>query len=199
MLCAVALLVCVVILLVLYFSESSHEQHHYNEVHIHADFALYLDGERIDLTDDAYQSNDSIARHAFLHLHENEGDVFHIHAKQQTFAKFLRSLGMPLDDNCLFANDDIHCRADGLRLFVNDKEYDKPFDSYMPEDLDRILLTNTPDKDTLKQEMDAVTDKACIQSGSCPERGDPAELCSTLGDCPAPPVIEPLEYRYHTE
>ncbi len=165
---------------------------HHNDIHIHADFAVYVHGERIHLSDAVYQSHEDTVRHEFLHLHDNDGDVLHIHAKKQTFATFLASLNILLDEDCLSFNDTTVCREDGLRLFVNDTPRIAAFNGYIPKDLDRILLTTTTDADMLIAEQKQVGDEACIHSRRCPERGMKNEGCLLDGACPAPPAVRPL-------
>ena len=190
---AIGLLLIFTALTVLYVTQMPKEtEPYFNEIHIHADFAIYLDGKRVDVSEGTYQSDKTVARHAFLHLHNHDGDVLHVHAKQQTFAAFLESLGILLDKDCLTVQKVTRCRKNGLQMFVNGKPHLKPFTMYQPKDLDQILLTNTSDQQKIEQEKNKVTDKSCIQSGSCPERGDPIEGCLTDGNCAAPPSIEPL-------
>ena len=52
----------------------------YNSIHIHADFAIYIDDEKITFDDDLYQSTGQVAKHQFQHLHDNQDEVLHIHA-----------------------------------------------------------------------------------------------------------------------
>lgn len=125
---------------------------HYNEIHIHADFAVYLDGERVDFSESIYHSDEQAVRHPFLHLHDGDGDVLHIHAKNQTLAAFFESIGIRLDENCLTRGTHSYCRGDNLRMFINGKEWTEPFTAYTPRDLDRIVLTNTDNPETLKIE-----------------------------------------------
>lgn len=169
---------------------------HYNEVHIHADFAVYLDNERIDFSESVYHSDERAVRHPFLHLHDGDGDVVHIHAKQQTLADFFESLGIHIDEHCLVRGDRSYCRTNNLQMFVNGKEWIQPFNTYTPRDLDRILLTNTTNPETLEIEKNQVTDRACIQSESCPERGMAVEGCSTSGDCTVPPAVKPISHNH---
>ena len=194
--CICLVLALAIILITLVITSSSEKEdsfHYYNEIHIHADIAVYLNGTKIDFSTDEYQSNENIARHPFLHLHGNDSDVLHIHANDQTLASFFISLGMSLTEHCFSARDTTaYCADDGLRMFVNDIPYTEPFGTYTPNDLDRILITTQQDAEKLQQELQSVTDKACIQSGSCPERGEAMESCSSAVGCAVPPKIEPL-------
>ncbi|HJZ05083.1 hypothetical protein A2634_04535 [Candidatus Amesbacteria bacterium RIFCSPHIGHO2_01_FULL_48_32] len=84
-------------------------------------------------------------KHPAVHFHDNNGEVAHIHQKGATLGVFIDSLGLKLD----------------LIPKVNDKLVDDWRD-YVPADLDRIVFGDG-----------VVTDKACIYSETCPERGKP--------------------------
>ena len=190
--------ILIVLLLAVLAATSEYMRHtpYYNETHIHADFAVHLDGTQIAMTADAYQSDGTVARHGFLHLHDNDGTVLHIHAKRQSFADFLGSVGIRLDADCLYVRNTITCRGDGLQMFVNGEPYTRAFDRYEPRDLDRILLTDSTDTETAERELASVTDKACIQSGICPERGTASESCLSEDTCSLPPRVEPLSSSF---
>ena len=196
-----------VVLVFNYPQEDSLTSHHYNEIHIHADFAIFIDGERLDFSNEGYQSDETVARHRFLHLHGGDGGVLHIHAKDQSFADFIESIGMRLSPTCfiLHGGMDRYChtsdettyrpptqRKGELRMFVNGVERFESFDTYIPQDLDQIFITNETVPNKIVEQMQQVSDRACIQSGICPERGEALESCSTVDGCAAPPRIEPI-------
>ena len=185
------LALAVVVSLLLFFRSSSPPP--FEEVHIHADFAIYVDATRIDLSDALFQSTDERYRHIDLHLHEGEGSVLHIHAADKRFAEFLASLGILLDAECLSLRDR-YCREDGLQMFVNGSPFQSPFTRYVPNDLDQILLTTSTDETVIAKQLSEVTDKACLYSLSCPERGvlEFQETCVSGEVCSVPPKIEPL-------
>ena len=82
------ILISIIFVLILLFGFATyHLNKHtypvYNSIHIHADFAIYIDGIKITFDNDLYQSTDKVARHQFQHLHDNQGEVLHIHAKKR--------------------------------------------------------------------------------------------------------------------
>ena len=99
----------------------------YNSIHIHADFAIYIDEEKITFDNNLYQSTGQVARHQFQHLHDNQDEVLHIHAKYQSIGDFFSSLEFSLEEDCLYiqTKEMNVCREDGLKLFVNGKKYKK--------------------------------------------------------------------------
>ncbi len=152
------------------------------DYHIHADFVVYLRGERLDLAQQQYMTSAEQSLHDDVHLHDDVGDVVHYHAPEVTFSEFLSSLGYTLTNDCFitssgeqFCNND----TETLQLYVNDKHYSGDISAYVPADLDRILIHFGDEADPkLADYLREVEDKACIYSGSCPERGvAPAESC----------------------
>jgi len=84
-------------------------------------------------------------KHPAVHFHDNNGEVAHIHQKGATLGVFIDSLGIKLDSVPK----------------VNGKLMEE-WRNYVPADLDRIVFGDGH-----------VTDKACIYSETCPERGKP--------------------------
>lgn len=144
------------------------------KVHEHADFAVYLNGERFDFKPAKYQSSDTNPLDPDAHLHDGNGDVTHKHRKGITLGYFFDTLGMKFDNQC-FATDDgkQYCNtADKkLTMYVNGKE-NTQFGNYEFTDLDRILITYG-DMTGVADQITSVTDMACMYSEKCPERGTP--------------------------
>jgi len=150
--------------------------------HTHADFVIYLRGERIDLAKAEYMTTNQQSLHSDVHLHDDVGDVVHFHAPEVTFSEFLSSLGYTLTNDCFISRDgEQFCTSDGkvLQLYVNDMLYSEDISAYVPQDLDRMLVYyGDPSSPTIADYLDEVTDESCIYSGSCPGRGvAPPESC----------------------
>jgi len=126
-----------------------------NDVHEHADILVVKDGLKIDFSKPEYQEQDPE-----VHFHDNYGEVFHVHADKQTVGDLLNSLNLGLDDSS--------------PLWVNGNKQTGSWKSYEISDLDRIVIVSGTI--TAQQEakwLPQVTDKACIYSEKCPERGKP--------------------------
>jgi len=168
----------------------THEEADHNqddtEVHVHADFLMYLDDKKIDLTKDEFQSSAEDLKHDDFHLHDNEGHILHRHEENITIVEFLDSINFTLTSSCLTTHEEEKFCEDTdneLTLFVNGEKYNTPED-YIINDEDRVLLyyglKNSPN---LQNYLDEVTDEACIYSGTCPERGlPPPESCGLTCD-----------------
>jgi len=164
----------------------THHDHHpiadpYDtEYHVHADFHIVVNGTKVDLSGDAFQTTSEQELHDHLHLHDNNGDTLHIHAEGLTFAEFLSSLGIEITNECITL-DNQYCSNDTeeLLLFVNNEQYTDDLTTYIPVDDDRILLYYGEfDEGIIRPLLDAVPNDACYYSGTCPERGvAPPESC----------------------
>lgn len=69
--------------------------------HFHANFALYVNGERVDLSGDEYMEDvtactagETVLPRARVHLHNNDPDVAHVHHEGVTWGHLFTNLGM---------------------------------------------------------------------------------------------------------
>ena len=157
-----------------------------SEVHVHADLILAIDGQRVDLSKDVYQSTTENILHPDIHLHDNEGDVMHRHAQEVTLGEFLDSIGIWHEDGCLALKEtEAPCSdtSNVFKLYVNGSLATDSLE-YVIEDEDRLLVYHGPDDQSIIAPLlEAVSDRACIYSGTCPERGSPPqESCGLTCD-----------------
>jgi hypothetical protein len=152
-----------------------------DEVHVHADFLIYVNDKKLDLTDVKYQSSAEQILHKNVHLHDDEDNVVHRHAEGITFAEFLSSVGFTLTNDCLTIDTgEAFCDSEEtvLTLYVN-KEPFTDIATYISQEEDQVLLYyGTKDNPSLNQYLESVTNDSCIYSGTCTERGvAPPESC----------------------
>ena len=161
--------------------------------HTHADFAIYIEGEKLDFSASNYMSGLSGEhKHPYLHLHDSIGHVLHAHKPGLMLGQFLQSLGFAMTSQCLTLDTGVMvCPDKGKhwQMFVNGEKL--PFDSaYAFKDMDKILLTYGASAEEVKKELTAMTDDACKYSKTCPWKGDPpTENC--IADPEVPCVIPP--------
>lgn len=159
-------------------------QRYNTEVHVHADFAVYMNGDRLDFSQTEYQSSVSHEKDEDVHLHDGDGKVVHRHAEGVTFTQFLNSVGYELTSDCFTTDtNEQYCinASSTLAFFVNGNPADKT--TYIPQEEDRILLTYGPADSDIKSQLASITDESCIHTGSCPERGvAPVESCGLTCD-----------------
>ncbi len=148
----------------------------YTNTHVHGDLLIVVDGISIDLTQERYQSKAENVLHEDIHLHDNEGDIIHRHDADVTLFEFFESIGFSLTPTCLTLDTGAsYCTDDDtvLHAYVNGNQY-SDIGQYIVNDEDRILIYyGKDDQAQIRNYMDAVSDRACIYSGTCPERGTP--------------------------
>lgn len=149
--------------------------------HAHADFKVYISGKSVDFSQEKYQSTETKHLNEYVHLHDGNGEVIHKHKADVTLGLFFKSLKMDLSKDCLVMDTgEKYCNdsKNTLKMYVNGQKNDQ-FADYNMQDLDRILISYGSESEAqLKTQIDSVTDKACIYSEKCPERGKPpTESC----------------------
>ena len=155
-------------------------------VHVHADFAMILDHELVDFTDDRYQSHADAVKHPSLHLHNNDGHIIHRHAEGVTLGDFFSSLGFSISDTLIITDAGGEYRAtdhERVLFFVNGHQKTGIAD-YVIADEDQLLIYfGDPSDDRITTYLANLTDEACIYSGTCPDRGiAPSSDCGITCD-----------------
>lgn len=131
--------------------------------HIHADFQVYLDGEKITPLERRYY-----VKGPYMHVESGpgEGEVIHMHATNAPLSIFFRSLGMNFNSECFrLDNGRDYCSAGNktLKMFVKhesgDWEESRQFHTYIFQDHDKILITYGDETaEELQAQKDSVTD-----------------------------------------
>lgn len=159
------------------------------KVHEHADFKVFIDNQPVDFSDDRFQSTTGVELSSEQHLHDNNGDNIHKHLTKKTMVDFFDSLWVTITEECIELDTGKKYCAQWektLKFFVNDSPMSN-FMDYEFSDLDRILISYGAETwDQIQNQLDAVTDMACMYSAKCPERGTPpTENCVVWlwGDC----------------
>ena len=86
--------------------------------HFHANWAIYIDGERLDLSDQRYMEEVSscytvdgeVTPQSRVHMHEGNHDVLHVHHLGATWGHLAGNLGIGLGEGYLILDD-------GTRIF----------------------------------------------------------------------------------
>src|SRR5215213_8224341 len=108
--------------------------------HEHAAFLVKVNGQNIDFSQPKYQVQSD-----YIHVENGDGTTLHRHATNVTFADFLKSVKMDLDEenNCLvFTNNGTqYCNNNDnqLRTFINGNSTESISD-YVINDNDRLLV-----------------------------------------------------------
>jgi hypothetical protein len=167
--------------------------------HEHADFALFIRGERFDFNQPEFLTEEGESPdHPFLHIHPERYSVVHVHMSGSTWAEFLEALGFKLTDptlvgteaaqTCMSIPDDgelCNTDAEQWRFFRNGVEVDGLAYTEI-QDLERVLVTyGELSEDEIEEQLAAVSDQSCILSGYCKDREIPGETetCAGQGTC----------------
>ena len=119
--------------------------------HVHAAFAVKLNGTKLDFSDNKYQ-----VKSRFMHVENGDGDTLHRHATGVPVAEFFRSIKMNVTDSC-FTNDNgtKFCSngKENLEFYVNGNKT-KSIADYVFNDDDRILIVYGDSPIQVKQDLD---------------------------------------------
>jgi competence protein ComGF len=185
--------------------QHSIEQSKDQEFHEHADFAVFLNGEKFDFSQEKYMnyepckiSSNSIIQKTYAHsnnhddiqksnvdLHGNNGNVIHVHKQGITYQDFFHSLQIDFDDQS-FTEDEGNTYKNNneniFQFFINNQQVDSLYNQEI-RNLDKVLISygqKNRSKSSLFLELAQISNSACIESGSCThrERAEP-ESCGT--------------------
>lgn len=119
--------------------------------HVHAAFAVKLNGTKLDFAGDKYQ-----VKSRYMHVENGDGDTLHRHATGVPVAEFFRSIKMNVTDSC-FTNDNgtKFCSNgnENLEFYVNGNKTNSIAD-YVFDDDDRILIVYGDSQIQVKQDLD---------------------------------------------
>ena len=119
--------------------------------HVHAAFAVKLNGTKLDFSDNKYQ-----VKSRFMHVENGDGDTLHRHATGVPVAEFFKSIKMNATDSC-FTNDNgtKYCSngKQNLEFYVNGNKT-KSIADYVFNDDDRILVVYGDSPIQVKQDLD---------------------------------------------
>jgi hypothetical protein len=119
--------------------------------HVHAAFAVKLNGTKLDFSDNKYQ-----VKSRFMHVENGDGDTLHRHATGVPVAEFFKSIKMNVTDSC-FTNDNgtKYCSngKQNLEFYVNGNKT-KSIADYVFNDDDRILIVYGDSPIQVKQDLD---------------------------------------------
>lgn len=125
--------------------------------HIHADFAIYINGEQITPLPEKY-----FVRSPYVHVEHGigAGYVIHVHATNVNIGYFFKTIDWDFDKHCLKLDDGRKFCNDGnktLKFYVNG-EKNEEYEKYIIKNLDRILISyGDESEEEIKKQIDSVT------------------------------------------
>ena len=127
-----------------------------DKVHEHADLALYINGKKTLLQ----SKPEFFEKDPDIHSHADTEEVIHKHKTGATLGLLIDSWQANLPTK--------------VEWYINDAKQTNNFREYEFKDLDRITLSfSEADFSPTSKQLSEITDRACIYSEKCPERGKP--------------------------
>lgn len=133
--------------------------------HFHANFAMYVDGERIDFSKDKYQEDVAGCSLTGLmypkdraHLHENNPDTIHIHHEWVSWGHFFTNNWFVFGEDFLILDDQSvllqnNEQADNdITYILNGEQVDNPFNTLI-KSKDKLLINYGKQSDWEIQEL----------------------------------------------
>ena len=119
--------------------------------HVHAAFAVKLNGTKLDFSDNKYQ-----VKSRFMHVENGDGNTLHRHATGVPVAEFFKSIKMNVTDSCFTDDNGTKYCSNGkenLEFYVNGNKT-KSIADYVFNDDDRILIEYGDSPIQVKQDLD---------------------------------------------
>lgn len=165
--------------------------------HHHANWAVFVAGERLDLSADRFMedvsacrtSPDAIRPRDRIHLHDGNDGVVHVHHPASTWGQLLANLGMAAGPDYLFTPDgERHfAGADSTLVFIRNGDHVYDLTNEAVRSLDRVAIsfgTESPDEVVAEQfsqvAHDAAEHNEKADPGACMGSHDPESLSSRL-------------------
>lgn len=140
------------------------------QVHYHANFALYINGQREEFKDPKYYQEEAVCSsingmttpQQRTHMHDNINSVIHVHDHVVTWGQFFENLGWYVGPDFIENADGTMYRNDGdskLHLMLNGQDYTDltTITDTVINDRDRLLISfGSIDDTTLQQEFKTV-------------------------------------------
>jgi hypothetical protein len=150
--------------------------------HYHANFAVFVNGARLDLTDQRYMEDVAacpaaavgVPPRSRVHLHNNDHDVVHVHHEGATWGHLMANLGFVLGDRIMMTDEGELFLADEggtLKFILNGRpEWSVHNQEIRPGD--RLLVSFGPEtkEEALERQFPAVASNAAEYD----ELSDPA-------------------------
>jgi len=144
------------------------------QVHYHANFAVYLNGQREDFKGPQYYqevavcstTNDITTPLERAHMHDNVNSIIHVHDHAVTWGQFFENLGWYVGPDFIETADGHLHQASGdeqLHILLNGQDYTglTPITNTVIKDRDRLLVSfGAIDSQTLQQEYKSVPSTA---------------------------------------
>lgn len=154
--------------------------------HVHADVAIWINGEKFNLGEGKYISSEESTLSNYAHIHDSLGSVMHVHSTGVTYGYAFETLGITFNGTCLSLDQEkkSYCTKDGasLSFYLNNKKVDSIKERVI-NDLDKVSIIYGKETDEVQREYHtASTDNACLYSEKCVARLHEKEVLGCSGE-----------------
>ncbi len=120
-----------------------------SETHYHANFAVYVDGEREPFEEFTYFEEVAACTSDYadnpkgrVHMHDNVSDVIHVHDQRVTYGNFFQNIGWNVGPGYLAALNQVH-KDDGANrvVYILNGEKVSNITNRVIGNLDRLLVS----------------------------------------------------------
>jgi len=153
--------------------------------HFHANFAMYVDGERIDFSLDRYMEDVAGCSLTGLmypkdraHLHENNPDTIHIHHEWVSWGHFFTNIGIIFDSQFLSGgNGQVFEETEDKEItyILNGEKVKNPFNTLITSK-DRLLVSYGSES---REEIDKQYESVSTNAGEFNSKYDPGSCGGT--------------------
>lgn len=147
---ALYIFLCLIILLWVYLGGYIHSGSQHIPPHFHANFAVFINGEKVDFTDDTYMEDvagcsltNTVYPKDRAHLHENNGDTIHIHNDGVAWGHFFANNNIYFWENFLRMDDGIiyeSYKTLGVSYILNGVKVENPYNTLIHSE-DKLLVS----------------------------------------------------------
>jgi hypothetical protein len=169
----ISLLIVVIIGMLIYWVTKPTQQTPPAEFHEHANFAVFVDDVQYNFNQSKYMTNESdeVGKRQYIHMHDMDGGLIHLHQPGLTLGMFFDSIGMQLNSTCLVLDNgaSICNSADKTWKLYVDGNPTNEFDKLGLHDLQKVLLSyGNHDDPNIQNQLNLVPSDACYYSAKCP-------------------------------
>ncbi len=139
-------------------------------VHYHANFALYINGQRDEFNGPGYyeevqacMNNHSSDPKVRVHMHNNVNSVVHVHDAGATWGQFFANLGYNLSDTLVQTNNGTYISGvDGAKLtfMLNGQKVDDIANRLIGDDDVMLISFGNDDQAALQKQYDSIPKNA---------------------------------------
>jgi hypothetical protein len=151
--------------------------------HYHANFAVYINNERLDLSSEQYMEDISacsiwweIAPKGRVHMHEGNMDTIHIHHSGVSWGHFFANIGIYFDDNRFLKSAwEEFWGQEKMHFILNGKEISNPYNRLIRSE-DRLLIAYW---EYSQDEINALYESVSQNAAEYNEKYDPGSCWGT--------------------